>query len=270
MIRLPPTGAVVASLVALSCGASLQRLPGGAGAPAPDAVEALTQSTTACRSVTSLSAELAVSGRANGRRLRGRVVAGLAAPAAVYLDAVAPFGASLFIYSAQNADATLLLPRDGRVLRHGDPAAVLEAVTGVPLGAADLRMALTGCLATSEGTGRQFGESWRSVTSADHEAWLHRQSPQARWRLVAVTHRPAGTVGWRADYADFQNDLPRTVSLRSVDSQRFDLRLGLSQVELNAPLGADVFDVKVPASAQPITLDELRGSGPMASPNTNE
>jgi hypothetical protein len=181
---------------------------------------------------------------------------------------VAPFGASLFIYSAQQDDATLLLPRDGRVLRRGDPAAVLEAVTGVPLGAADLRMTLTGCLALPDGAGRQFGESWRSVTSADHEAWLHRQSSQAPWSLVAVVHRPAGRVGWRVDYSDFQNDMPRTVRLLSSDPRRFDLRLALSQVELNAPLGADVFEIKVPASAQPITLDELKGSGPMASPGS--
>jgi hypothetical protein len=252
--------------LAVSCGASLQKLPSGAGAPAPDAVAALAAATTACRQVSSLTAELAVSGRANGQRLRGRVLAGLAAPASVYLDAVAPFGASLFIYSAQQDDATLLLPRDGRVLRGGEPAAVLEAVTGVPLGAADLRMTLTGCLAAADGTGRQFGDAWRSVTSADHEAWLHRISSQAQWTLVAVVHRPAGKVGWRVDYADFQNDMPRTVRLLSDDPQRFDLRLALSQVELNAPIGADVFAIKVPASTQPITLDELRGSGPMASP----
>ena len=42
---------------------------------------------------------------------------------------------------------------------------------------------------------------------------------------------------------------------------RFDLRSALSQVEMNAPLGPDVFEVKVPPSAQPITLDELQRSG---------
>jgi hypothetical protein len=202
--------------------------------------------------------------------LRGRVLAGLAAPASVLLDAVAPFGASVFIYAAQGSDATLLLPRDARVLGQGDPAAVLEAVTGVPLGPADLRMALTGCVAGAEGEGRQFGESWRSVTSGDQEAWLHRTSRTAPWRLVAVVHRPAGEAGWRVDYADFLDDLPRTVRLVSADGQRFDLRLGLSQVEVNAPLGPEVFEVKVPASAQPITLDELRRLGPMASRSASE
>jgi hypothetical protein len=270
MKRLPAVGAAAAALFTVSCGATLQKLPGGAGAPAPDAVAALAQATEACGRVTALSAELAVSGRANGQRLRGRVLAGLAAPASVYLDAVAPFGASIFIYAAENAEATLLLPRDARVLRHGDPAAVLEAVTGVPLGAADLRLTLTGCLTATDGAGSQFGEAWRSVTSADREAWLHRSSSDALWRLVAVVHRPAGQPGWRVDYSDFQNGMPRTVHLVSADGRRFDLRLGLSQVETNMPLGPDVFDVKVPASAQPITIEELKRSGPMASQSATE
>jgi hypothetical protein len=270
MIRLPAAGAVVAALFTVACGASLQKLPVGAGAPAPDAAAALTQATLACSRVTSLTAELSVSGRANGQRFRGRVVAGLAAPASVYLDAVAPFGASIFIYSAQGTEATLLLPRDGRVLRGGDPAAVLEAVTGVPLGAADLRMTVTGCLPPIEGAGRQFGDAWRSVTSGEHEAWLHRPTGNAPWQLVTVVHRSATGASWRADYSDLQGDMPRAVRLVSADGRRFDLRLVLSQVEVNAPLGPEVFEVKVPVSAQPITLDELKRSGPMASQSGSE
>jgi hypothetical protein len=270
MIRLPRAGAVVAALCTVSCGVSLQKLPAGTGAPAADAVAALTQATAACSRVSSVSAELAVSGRVNGQRLRGRVLAGLAAPASVYLDAVAPFGASLFIYAALHDDATLLLPRDARVLRHGDPAALLEVVTGVPLGAADLRLTLTGCLTAADGAGRQFGDSWRSVTSPDREAWLHRPSRDAPWNLVAVVHRLPSETGWRVDYSDFHNEMPRTIHLASADGRRFDLRLALSQVELNVPLGADVFEVKVPASAQPITLEELKRSGPMSAGRGNE
>jgi hypothetical protein len=42
-----------------------------------------------------------------------------------------------------------------------------------------------------------------------------------------------------------------------------DLRIGLSQADLNVPLGAEVFRVKVPADALPISLAELRQAGPM-------
>jgi hypothetical protein len=58
-------------------------------------------------------------------------------------------------------------------------------------------------------------------------------------------------------------NLPRTVRLTSIDSKRFDLRLTLSQVEVNMPLGPEVFRVQVPAGAQPITLEELKGAGPL-------
>ena len=90
-------------------------------------------------------AEIAVSGSAGGRRVRGRLLAGVAAPASARLEAMAPFGPPLFIFVANNDDATLLLPRDDRVLEHGRPDAVLEAVAGVPLDAADLHATLTGC-----------------------------------------------------------------------------------------------------------------------------
>ena len=117
------------------------KLPSGAATPASpaDAAAALAQITGGVRAPSARSPrELAVSGSAGGRRLRGRLLAGVAAPASVRLEAVAPFGQPLFIFVATGDDATLLLPRDERVLEHGRPDAVLEAVAGVPLGAADL------------------------------------------------------------------------------------------------------------------------------------
>lgn len=265
MSRLPPAGAFLAALLATACGARLAKLPDGPGAPAPDAAQALAEATAACRALTSISAELSVSGAANGQRLRGRVLAGLAAPSSAYLDAAAPFGASLFIYAARGASATLLLPRDRRVLEHGDPAGVLEAVTGVPLGAAELRTTLTGCVDGTGGAGRSFGDAWRAVALPSGEAYLRRGDGSTAWRLVAVTHggtRPAD--GWRSDFAEFVDGLPRTVRLVSGDGgRRFNIRLALSQFERNPSLGDEIFDVRVPAGTTPITLDDLRRSGPL-------
>ena len=110
------------------------KLPSGPGAPAPDAADALAQATSACRGIRTLTAEIAVSG--SGRRPADSAAgcsAGLAAPASARLEAVAPFGPPLFIFVATDDDATLLLPRDDRVLEHGRPDEVLEAVAGVPL-----------------------------------------------------------------------------------------------------------------------------------------
>ncbi|MBM3771425.1 MAG: hypothetical protein FJW27_09100 [Acidimicrobiia bacterium] len=253
----------VCGVVASGCGAARQHLPSGPGEPAPDAASAFGAAVTACRNVTSLTAEMAVRGTAAGQRLRGRVLVGVAAPASALLDAAAPFGASLFIYAAHEGDATLLLPRDQRVLPHGDPASVLEAVAGVPLDPTDLRRTLTGCTVEGEPqSGRAFGASWRLVTVNGDEAYVRRAN--GVWRLVALVHHGSGGRGWRADYADFQGDLPRTIRLTSADdARRFDLHLRLSQVEVNPTLGTEVFALRVPPTLSPISLEELRQAGPM-------
>ena len=80
---------------------------------------------------------------------------------------------------------------------------------------------------------------------------------------------PSGILtggAWRAEYRDFQNDLPRSIRIAGVGpfgqakDAVFDLRLVLSQVETNVELEADVFRQEIPPSATPITLDELRSA----------
>jgi len=101
------------------------KLPSGPGEPAADGATALTEATSTCRAVSTLSSEVGVSGSVNGRRLRGRLLVGAAAPASARIEAVAPFGQPLFIFVARGNDATLLLPRDNRALEHGRAASVL-------------------------------------------------------------------------------------------------------------------------------------------------
>ena len=249
----------VAWLVASACGApALVKLPSGPATPATDAREAIAQAMSACERVDSLTAEIAVSGSVSGQRVRGRMIAGVAKPASARLEAVAPFGAPLFVFAARGTEATLLLPRDDRVVEHGRPAEVLEAATGVPLDPQALRATLTACAVDPSAEGaRAIGDGWRIVHDGDGEVYLRRSPPAAPWRIVA-TVRP----DWRADYADFQNALPRAIRLSGADRRRFDLRLALSQVEVNPALGVDAFTVNVPRSATPITLDELRHSRP--------
>ena len=245
------------------------KLPSGPGAPAPDG-DALKEATAACQTMSTMTAEIGVAGSIDGRGLRGRFLAGVAAPASARLEAIAPFGQPLFIFVAKDGEATLLLPRDGRVLEHGRPDAVLEAVAAVPLDPSGLREGLTGCtVLPASSVARAIGEDWRVVADGAREAYFHREPHSAPWRLVAVVHREPGRLAWRAEYSDFQNgpsrNLPRMVRLKALDSNRFDLRLTLSQVEINAPLGPEVFQVRVPAGVQPITLEELRGSGPFGN-----
>jgi hypothetical protein len=260
---------VLTALTAVSCGTPLMKLPSGPATPAPDVSAALMEATAACRAVSTLTAEIAASGSVGGRGLRARLLAGLASPASARLEAAAPFGQPLFIFVARGDDATLLLPRDGRVLEHGRPEAVLEAVTAVPLDAAALRVVLTGCTSTPDlSRARQIGDDWRVVPDGSREIYLHREARRGPWRVVAVVNREADVSTWRGEYRDFSltgatAGLPQTVRLASVGSNRFDLRLALSQVAINEPLDAAVFTVQIPAGAAPITLVELKESGPL-------
>lgn len=262
----------VAVLGAAACGAPLMKLPSGPGAAAADAADAFAEATSVCRGVRTLTAEVGASGKAAGARFRGRLSVGVLAPASARIEAVAPFGPPVFIFVATGDEATLLLPRDDRVLEHGRPDQVLGAVAGVPLTAADLHAALTGCAPSPSGPqGYERGADWRVVNdSAGSEIYLHRPGKGQLWQLVAMIHAPSsGTAGsaWRAEYRDHQNGLPRTIRLASVDAagkrgDAFDVTLVLSQVEVNVPLEADVFRVQIPPSAAPITIDELRHARP--------
>jgi hypothetical protein len=254
--------AVAAILGCTACGVPLMKLPSGPGAPAPDAADAVADATTACRAASTMSADIAASGTVDGQRLRGHLLTGVAAPASARLEAVAPVGQPLFIFVAKDNDATLLLPRENRVLEHGPPAAVLEAVTGVPVDAAELRETLTGC-PQNAGTprGRSIGADWRVVSIGSTDAYLHRDPALGRWQLVAAVHQsPSGE--WRAEYRDFQAGLPRAIHLASADPKRFDLSLTLAQVALNEPLGPEVFRVEIPPSAERISIDDLRHARP--------
>jgi hypothetical protein len=233
------------------------------GAPAPDARDALAAAAEACRGVRTISAEVGASGSIGGSGLRGRLLVGLAAPGSARIEAVAPFGQPIFIFVARGNEATLLLPRDERVLERGDPRAVLRAVTGLPLDAAALRSALTGCPATTGADGQTAGDNWRIVTSGGESVYLHRDARSAPWRVAAVVHDPGANDEWRAEYRDYEAGLPHTVRMTNRDRKRFDLRLALSQVEINMPLGAEVFRVDVPRGATPIDIRELEEAGPL-------
>ena len=255
--------ALVAALWAASCGAPLLKLPTGPFGPASDATEAFTQATRACHTVSTITAEIAVRGKVGGRRMRARLLAGLALESA-RLEAPAPFGQPVFIFVARAQDATLLLPRDGRVIEHGRPDAILEALTGISLSPSDLRSTLTGCAeAPGVAAARQVGDEWR-VIPGPREVYLRRERPADPWRVLAVVRRQPASAEWRAEFRDFRDDLPRTIHLASADRRRFDLTLALSQVEINTPLGPDVFRVNVPAALKPITIEELQRNGPLA------
>jgi hypothetical protein len=256
--------ALAAVIGSAACATPLLKLPPTAGAPATDGATALAQALTTCRGIRTLTAEVAVRGRVNSQRIRARLQVGLVQPASAYIEAPAPFGAPIFVFAAENDDATLLLPRDRRALEHGRPADVLEAIAGVPLAPAALRAALTGCLADGDArsTANQPEPRWR-VFPGNEEVYLHRDRDADPWRLVVVAHRGQPSA-WRAEYRDFVSNLPRSIHLISTPSDRFDLQLTLSDIEINVPIPPETFRVQIPAGTTPLTIEELRSAGPLA------
>lgn len=263
MTRAPALAAVpLAALLAASCGASLLKLPQAAAVPATDGRDALAEATNACHAISTLSAVVAVSGSVEGQRLRATLNVGLAPPDSVRIEAFA-LSQPIFVFVASGDDATLLLQRDNRVLQHGPPAEILRAVTGVPLDPRLLRTTFTGCPAATEFRGAEaIGPDWRRMPDFDGAVYLHRAARRAPWQLVAATHRDPAGLEWQADFRQVMAGVPRDIRLAARD-RRFELRLALSQVDIDVPIAAPAFQVRLPPAVTPITLDELRRMGPI-------
>jgi hypothetical protein len=231
-------------------------LPGGAGTPAPDFAQTYAQARAACDSVRVLQAELGLSGRAAGQRVRGRVLAGLV-PGALRLEGVAPFGAPVFILVADGARGTLLLSRERRVVLDAAPEEILNALVGIRLGPDDLRAMLAGCVrAAGEPAGaRAYGADWLAVDLAAGGTVYLRRIGNA-WRIVAGRYG-----GLEIDYPAFQGDRPSQVVLRGTD---LSLALTLGQVEVNGDLPRDqLVALTIPDGVAPLSLEQLRRSGPL-------
>jgi hypothetical protein len=261
----------VCLLLASGCAAHRFVPPTGPGEPAPEFAQQFEDATKSCRDVRSLTADAALSGRVAGQRVRAKLQIGLADPNALRLEAIAPFGAPLFILAAQNGSGTLLLPRDHSVLRDTPANAIIDALAGIKLTPDELRAVATGCVSpapTATG-GRRYPGDLTVITLKD-EAVAFVRTVNGAPRIISA-RRP----GLIVEYEEFANGLPRRISLRSEASTassnpggaaRAELSLTLSQIELNPSLGPQAFTIDVPADTHPITLDELRKNGPLGRP----
>ena len=259
MRRAALAAAIAASVSA--CAASRFTLPADAGVPMADAAGAWQQASSACAGVRSMTAELALSGRAAGTRLRGRIQAGFEAPGRIRLEGVAPFGQPLFILAADAARATLLLPRDERVVTAASASEILEALAGVRLEPDALRAVLTGCVTTGTPTGATEHGDVARFAFADGSAVFARRAATG-WRIVAGLARPfmveypdRESAGLWPSRVRISRDLP--------GGDHVDLTIGLSQIETNIALPAAAFTVDVPPNAVPMTVDQLRQAGPL-------
>ena len=240
-----------------ACAPKRIALPSGPGTPFPDAAAAYEEAVRQCRGARTMVATLGLSGRAGGMRLRGSVDAGFEAPDKVRLEMRAPMGRPVFILAAPGSDAVLYLPRDNQVLKSAPAAQIVEALVGLPLGGADLHALVSGCGfgAGDASNGRTFAGGWAAVTVGDSTAYLRNEANA--WRVVA-----AERTGLTVQYSAFASGRPSTLRLQA-PSAKADLTARLSDVNINVPLAPAVFEVEIPASAEPITLEELRRAGPL-------
>ena len=243
-----------------ACAPKAPPRPVGNPIPDPTAAGAFTTATASCKGFRSIEGALSLSGRAGGERVRGRILAGLESGGLVRLEAVAPFGAPFFILAGKSERATLVLPRERRVLKDTGVRDVLERITGLSLGADDLRLILSGCLVenAAPADGRQWGDEWKAVTlGPERTAYLRLQNNQ--WMLTAADYGP-----WHVDYAAHAGGFPRSVRVRRAGDEAIDITARIEQLEVNTQINPLAWQVEVPSDAEPMSLDELRSIAPFA------
>lgn len=102
-----------------------------------------------------------------------------------------------------------------------------------------------------------FGTGWQGLDLGDGRT-LFGRGVGGRFTLEGATIGPLA-VG----YAGFEQGWPREVRIAGGTAAReVQLLVKVSQVEENPALGPDVFELKGPPDATPMTLDELRARGP--------
>ena len=204
---------------------------------------------------------LVLGGRSGDSTLRRtRMRAAAERPGFLRIEALAPFGAPVFVFVARDDRATLLLPRDRQVVREARPAEVLYALTGLALDPGDVQALLTGCMEPE------------AVATA---ARRHRDGSVAvelQGGATAFVRDPGGgqviAAGRRGDltveYAEHVRGLPRRLRIQ-VEGPRggTDLTASLSRVSMNIELHPAAFTVEVPPRYTPVTLAGLRGASPL-------
>ena len=233
--------------------------PADAGVPVEGFAAAWTKVAAPCLGVKTMTAELALSGRAAGTRIRGRVQAGFA-PGSMRLEGVAPFGQPVFILASSASKATLLLPRDERVVSVADAAEILDALVGVRLRSDALLAVVAGCVMTEAPTGATAHGDITRFEFPSGAVYTRTRGPQTT--IVAAESRP-----FFVEYLDTVAAGPWPgrvrISRALPDGQGVELTIAISQIETNMTLPREAFTIDVPAGTMPMSLAQLRASGPL-------
>ena len=208
-----------------------------------------------------MQAELGLAGRVGHQRIPGlaaaTIGAAMTADGAIGLEARVS-GQLLFRLGGTRDRAELLLPRDNRVVR-ARAEEIVEALIGVTLDPARFLAVLSGCVGSDATVQRaeRFGDLL-AVTTADATVYLQRTG--ADWQP-----RAGDLTGLHLDYRDVVQGRPAHVQLFSPPGQAPVVSLGIKikAANINPTIPPAAFTVNVPADAEPMTIEELRKSGPL-------
>ncbi len=179
----------------------------------------------------------------------------------IALLAVAPAGPPIFNLAGRAERATLTLPHDRRVLVA--PAVdIVEALIGLRLAPADWLDLLSGCVAGAAGeTGTRVNGA-TIITLGGSAGRVRVEQAGATWQIIAG-ERPDLLV----EYPQFLGRWPSAAKLTSHPGAAIHvvLNMTIGQIFVNTPLQARLFAPVVAADYRPMTLDELRASGPLGA-----
>ncbi|HYN08221.1 MAG TPA: hypothetical protein VES67_12620 [Vicinamibacterales bacterium] len=245
---------VVLALGAASCAARMFVPPAGPGAPAPGAAAAWDTAIAECRKVTSFAPTLRLSGRVAGARVPGLTVLGaVTSDGGIRLQATAA-SRTIFELAGTNDRATFFWHEDNKVAI-ARAEELVDALVGLKLGADALLPILTGCVTrtASMSSGERYG-NLLAISTESGRVFLRQE--RAGWR--AFHGEVQGLV---VQYTWGETPWPKQVELGAQLGSASEVRLKLridQEAIVNPPLGPDTFTLKVPASATPMSLDELR------------
>lgn len=240
-------------------------LPPGAGTPIRDLSAAERDARASCQSHDAVTADLRLSGRIDGERVRGTLQVGVTRDA-MRLEGLAPFGAPVFVLAAQPGDALLLLPRETAVARGTSATELLDAVVGVALSSSDLLAIVSGCgLADWKVTGGStFGGTWtRLDLDQDRALWLRASGNGPPLLMAAEDDR------WRIEYTRATAGWPTAIRLRRSRQTgegvpQTDAVFAVDSPEALAGLPEGALRVEVPQGARQLSLADLRRSRGLA------
>jgi hypothetical protein len=233
--------------------------PAGPGDPAPDAAAAWNDATAACRNVRTYSAIVTLSGNLRGARVPSiTVVTALTADGDAHLQAHAS-GRQIFLLAGRADRASLWLREEHRVVS-APLEDIVRNLADLALGGDDLLAILTGCAVRTFDVveARRFGTLLAVETAAGR---VFVEQVEGAWRA-----RGAVVNGLIVDYRSRQGPMPTdvVVGTGAQGADRVTFRFRPEQVALDDTLPPQLFTLPDGASsAAPMTLQELRESGPL-------